>query len=514
MRYFLIIIIMIALLFSILFLNSCKVNEFLEPQDSKDATEEVRDEIQGEEETADRDEQNVQTNPENKNPELEEPDADDDAGDQEIVQKPQNNLMLLNSEVNFAFIYPQENLMLSSYPYSSVDYGDLSLSVSISALETLKGTMKENALEERDALINGKPGPDTDFSFEPSKKIINIGDVFVKDYLVLGRYDVCDVAFDRKAVFYNNGYQVQILLSADKEKIQENMGQYFIYDELNCLEEKVWDPDKQDEFYDKLTTGQASESALEWYETFDDIMYLLQINDFKGASAGYSRLIDERYFEEDLEKNYIIDISYPQFQSVDAGGLDDSINNLIYDEVVLSILNGFKDEIISYEEEDADLEIDLNYFLAIDYSIVMFNEKGISLCLDISPYMGGAHGMLYFETINFDLEKNSIIELEDLFVPEYDYLNIISEYCREDLTKQMKQIGAQPDEEWIADGTDPAYTDTFTNFLINQSGLMIKFPAYQVGPYAIGDFSVSIPYNLFEGYINPHSIAADYINSP
>ncbi|MCJ7666311.1 MAG: RsiV family protein, partial [Actinobacteria bacterium] len=83
--------------------------------------------------------------------------------------------------------------------------------------------------------------------------------------------------------------------------------------------------------------------------------------------------------------------------------------------------------------------------------------------------------------------------------------------CRGDLVKQMNEIGAQPDEKWIEEGTDPAfYTDLFASFLVTRSGLIIKFPAYQVGPYAAGNFSVNIPYDLFKGYINPQSIIADY----
>jgi len=500
MKYFLISIIIIGLLLSTLLLNSCIIKGSTGLLDREEALEETPEQDQ------DQDNQYIQTDPDNNGSGSTEPDIHDSTNNPENVQKSENNLMFCNNEVNFAFIYPGENLTLSSYPAWSGDHGDLSLNISINSVEMLKGSMKKNALDEREALKNGNFGPDSDFSFEPSRRVINISNVFVKEFLVFGRYDICDITFDRIAVFYNNDYQVQIKLSADREKIIESMGQYFTYDELNCLEEKIWDPDKQDEFYDSLITKQASDSALEWYGAFDDIMYLLQINDFKGASAGYSRLIDKRYFEENSGEKYIIDIAYPQFQSAAAGGLEESINKIIYNRKVLSTINNFKDDIASYKDES----IGLNYFLTIDYSVLMYDENGISLCLDIYPYMGGARGMLYFETINFGFEKNDLIKLEDLFMPGYDYLNMISEYCREDLIKQMKERDFQPDEEWIEDGTDPGYTDTFTNFLITPSGLIMKFPAYQVGPYAAGDFSVNIPYDRFEGYIDPHSMIAGY----
>jgi hypothetical protein len=63
----------------------------------------------------------------------------------------------------------------------------------------------------------------------------------------------------------------------------------------------------------------------------------------------------------------------------------------------------------------------------------------------------------------------------------------------------MQERGFTVDEEWIGDGTDPSYTDTFTDWLISTRGLIIKFPAYQVAPYAAGDFTVVIPYGELGG---------------
>jgi len=74
----------------------------------------------------------------------------------------------------------------------------------------------------------------------------------------------------------------------------------------------------------------------------------------------------------------------------------------------------------------------------------------------------------------------------------------------------MQKRGFQPDEKWIKDGTDLDHTDTLTNFLIASYGIIMKFPAYQVAPYATGDFSVTIPYNQFEGFIGTDSVVKNY----
>ena len=172
-----------------------------------------------------------------------------------------NRIMFYNHDVNFAFIYPQDNLTLSSDQYIRSDYGDMLLSIKISKIENLMGADgydRETAEKDRQELSGGSFGQDIDFVYEPSKTVLKIGDVNVKDFIVFGRYDVCDVTFERKAIFYNNDYQVIISLKGDKDKIIESMSEYFTVDNENCGNLKVWDFDKQKEFYEKIVTNQAS----------------------------------------------------------------------------------------------------------------------------------------------------------------------------------------------------------------------------------------------------------------
>jgi hypothetical protein len=484
MRYFPIIIILICLFFSLTLFSSCGktgTQDFLDYTESQD----------------DISENSLETD---------EAVSTEDSGS---TARSINDVMFYSSEANFAFIYPQDNLSISSYPYLTGDYGDLSLNVNISAVEDLQDPEKEAAVNERDALDSGDFGEDTGFSLESSRKVTNISETSVKEFLTLGRYDICDIAFDWEIHFYNNGYQVQIVLSADTRKMIESLDNYFIYDETNCPGQKVWDFDRQDEFYDKLITEQLTGLSSEWYSVFDSIMYLLQINDFKGASGGYSRLIDKRVYEENPEEIYIIDVSYPQFQSAVAGGLNESINKIIYEQKVLPVIDDFKDEVSSYQYT----EFSYYYYLTIDYSVVMYDENGISICLDIYPFLGGAHGMLYFETVNFDLEKMSLVELKDLFVAGYDYPGIISDYCRGDLARQINERGFEVEMQWLEEGTDPENTDNFINFLVTPSELIIKFPAYQVAPYAAGDFTVNIPYQEFEGSLDPEGILGNHASN-
>jgi len=419
-----------------------------------------------------------------------------------------NRIMFYNHDVNFAFIYPQDNLTLSSDQYIRSDYGDMLLSIKISKIENLMGADgydRETAEKDRQELSGGSFGQDIDFVYEPSKTVLKIGDVNVKDFIVFGRYDVCDVTFERKAIFYNNDYQVIISLKGDKDKIIESMSEYFTVDNENCGNLKVWDFDKQKEFYEKIVTNQASAPVQQWYNTFESITELLQINDFKGASAGYSRIIDKRMYEQDKDLNYIISVAYPELQPAVNGDLNNTLNNFIHNDTVLPTIDAFKSELQEMKIQDEDI-MAFSYLLIIDYSIAMYNDNAVSLSINLYPYTGGAHGMYYFQTYSYDLVNNKIIELEDIFKPEFDYMAFLSEFCYKDIVNQLENMDVQPDFEWIKKGTDPVFEDNYSQFLVTPEGLIIKFLAYQVAPGAAGDLSVKIPYVLFKENINPASI--------
>ncbi|MBN1298581.1 MAG: DUF3298 and DUF4163 domain-containing protein, partial [Actinobacteria bacterium] len=206
---------------------------------------------------------------------------------------------------------------------------------------------------------------------------------------------------------------------------------------------------------------------------------------------------DNRIFESDEKLGYIISVSYPEFAPAASLNLEDTLNKYIYEDTVLGIINSFKEEISSYDGNNSGSEASggWQYTLAIDYSVLTYNNNLISALLNIYPYMGGAHGMNYFVTFNYDIANNRILSLADVFKKGFDYFSFLSDYCFEDLKNQVKSSGDEPDTDWIKAGTDPAFEENFSNFLLTPQGLVIKFPAYQVGPGAAGDFSVLIEYD-------------------
>ena len=167
----------------------------------------------------------------------------------------------------------------------------LNLSITMNNIDTYEdGTLgynKETAIKDQSSLEKGNFGETIDWPLEQSKTVYKIGankaqqkQVNAKDFLVLGRFDVCDTVFERKLIFYNFGDQIIITLSAPKEKIISSMPQYFGKTE-NCGSIIAWKnfnpPTSQDQFYQKLTNEQGSGVAQEWYDTFDKIVETISV---------------------------------------------------------------------------------------------------------------------------------------------------------------------------------------------------------------------------------------------
>lgn len=393
-----------------------------------------------------------------------------------------NDIMFQNTDLDFAFVYPQDRTTIASNPYLRNESGRLMLGINIAPSGG------------EDLLM------DYEYAYKPSIKVKNWLGTKLTEYIVFSKYDICNVTFERSTAFENKKHQVLIILTANTNTIMESeeMAGYFKENNQNCGSQKAWDLKKLDGFYNELVAGNACTLAQNWYDTFNSVLELLQINQYKGASAGYSRLLDKRIFESNRQLNYAIEASYPQFQPANSESLEETLNRYIYEDIIMENINAFKNEIEQYESQSqndgGENQPLFNYTLIMDYSVVIYNDNLISMIMEIYPYLGGAHGMTYYKTFNFDLKNNELITLEDIFKPGFDYLTFISEYCRVELKNQMRAMGFEPDQEWIEEGTNPENKENFSNYLLTPEGLVIKFLTYQVAPNAAGDFSVLIPY--------------------
>lgn len=110
---------------------------------------------------------------------------------------------------------------------------------------------------------------------------------------------------------------------------------------------------------------------------------------------------------------------------------------------------------------------------------------------------GAAHPGTYSITLNYDLEQGKELALADLFLPNSNYLVMIADYCKAELSKQPFYDGA------FTTGADPI-AENYRNWNITPNGLMITFDEYQVAPYAAGPQVVQIPVDHIRQIADPN----------
>lgn len=97
----------------------------------------------------------------------------------------------------------------------------------------------------------------------------------------------------------------------------------------------------------------------------------------------------------------------------------------------------------------------------------------------------GAHPNEYFRTFVFDAGTGKLLALGDLFSSS-GYLTRLSTLARADLPALIAaQAGSSADTQFMTQGTAPS-AENFQSWYVDGSDLVLVFPPYQVGPYALG----------------------------
>lgn len=135
--------------------------------------------------------------------------------------------------------------------------------------------------------------------------------------------------------------------------------------------------------------------------------------------------------------------------------------------------------------------------LDVTYALVSQMGDLWSFKFDFSFYSdGAAHPGLNSITLNYDLGRGKELTLANLFLPNSNYLEVISNYC-------VAELSMQPFfDSSFSNGAGPTL-ENYRNWNITSNGLVITFAEYQVAPYAAGPQKVVVPYTELQTLINP-----------
>ena len=140
--------------------------------------------------------------------------------------------------------------------------------------------------------------------------------------------------------------------------------------------------------------------------------------------------------------------------------------------------------------------IAMGSYFDLNYSLVSARGDILSLKLKVASYHdGAAHPFQFSRTFTFNLATGHQVNLDQLFLPGMNYLQVLSDYCKTELERRDIAFGAS------SIGADPN-PDNYRNWNISADGLEITFDEYQVAAYAAGPQVVIIPYAKLAGVID------------
>ena len=193
---------------------------------------------------------------------------------------------------------------------------------------------------------------------------------------------------------------------------------------------------------------------------------------------------------------YDIDVSYPQIVGTD----DPHIRRL----------NQHIKEIVreQYRWQLSPSKADLRYYkqkhpeafnsIQLDYEVVLATDSLLSIYfIGYSYGIGAAHAVQYSFVINFDLISRKQLKLSDLFRRHSNYLNFISHYCEDGLSKTS---------EFIFDEALTPTAENFRSWNITTDGIRFNFDACEVFGCSEGKQTIEIPFTVLTPLLNPHAL--------
>jgi hypothetical protein len=202
-------------------------------------------------------------------------------------------------------------------------------------------------------------------------------------------------------------------------------------------------------------------------------------------------LVSQPYIETNQDPAYTITAQIPQLS-----GSDDPrvlAFNQLMDQTVQKEIAILREEF----NRGPIVEATTNSNLGVTYTIISQYDDIWSLKFQYVFYVNGAaHPSDFSHTVNYNLATGRYVVLTDIFLPDSNYLEVISNYCANKLRKQPYS------DSFSLDGASPTL-ENYRNWNISRDGFMVTFDTYQVAPGAAGPQVIVIPYDQLRAIIKP-----------
>ncbi|RDY23177.1 DUF3298/DUF4163 domain-containing protein [Romboutsia maritimum] len=231
-----------------------------------------------------------------------------------------------------------------------------------------------------------------------------------------------------------------------------------------------------DTFSSKLELTKDINTNLSMYKQNNiNDMFTIQTKEIKQESE---------FFKSDIKYPYLkIKEEYINNNKVNKKHIE-NINKQI-ENYIIKFNNKIKKEAKEYQElyetkfskSDEDY-VKYQYELISDFKVTYNKNNLISIPITTYAFMGGAHGMTYLKSFNYDLSTGKEIKLKDVFKEDVNYKEIVNSFVKKEIEKS----------EDIYFGEKEGFNGINENqeFYIEEGKLVIYFQLYDIAPYYVG----------------------------
>lgn len=201
---------------------------------------------------------------------------------------------------------------------------------------------------------------------------------------------------------------------------------------------------------------------------------------------------------------YDVEIEYPIFSE-----LNDNfkhINSLIQALMIEELAEMRMSALMDISDLDRDsIFLSMASQIAISFDITFSSQFITSIKFNVFHYgAGAAHPNHWTKVMNYVMNPLTLINIHVLFKDNSNYMKVISDYCIEELCKQLNIDDINSLEyKSVTEGAGPKI-DNYKLFNVTPQGITVTFEEYQVGPYSMGQQNVSIPYDNILDILNPN----------
>jgi uncharacterized protein len=222
--------------------------------------------------------------------------------------------------------------------------------------------------------------------------------------------------------------------------------------------------------------------------------YVARIATLKAESEGPYPFVSEEALVRSGKvrtTRYEIDASYPQFDGANADFL--AVNKAFAG----AAQKGANDAVPGNEGGGPGINQIWTYLQS--FQLHRPGPQSLSVATTFYVFTGGAHGSSGVTATLVDLRTGRSVPPAGVFAAGSDWKRIITDIARADLKRQFVE------RPGFAESLEPATLDKLMDdparYLFKADALEIIFNQYDVGPYAVGRYTVDIPYSRLSNLI-------------